>query len=156
MSAIYFSSIWFDYIRNIKTKKCFWFTSKCNMKFIISAYSDSNTSACRGIFCDNMFPIFLFWTLKFEHQPSYKGRVDTIHLWKTLWRKVYFHCICIVSMLWYSLKFFPVYLFLIYFFLNFFLMLNIHFNINVVRCAIWYQTLKNGVLKVGENAVLTS
>ena len=26
----------------------------------------------------------------------------------------------------------------------------------VARCAIWYQTLKNGVLTVGQNAVLTS
>ena len=29
-------------------------------------------------------------------------------------------------------------------------------NMFQVRCAIWYQTLKNGVLTVGQNAVLTS
>ena len=26
----------------------------------------------------------------------------------------------------------------------------------MMRCAIWYQTLKNGVLMVGQNAILTS
>ena len=31
---------------------------------------------------------------------------------------------------------------------------NIH--INVMRCAIWYQTLKSSVRMVGQNAVLTS
>ena len=47
--------------------------------------------------------------------------------------------------------------------------MEIHFQINfklivqiwesyvlVMRCAIWYQMLKNGVRMVGQNAVLTS
>ena len=29
-------------------------------------------------------------------------------------------------------------------------------RVYVARCALWYQTLKNGVLMVGQNAVLTS
>ena len=33
---------------------------------------------------------------------------------------------------------------------------NFDMLINVMRCAIWYQTLKNGVPTVGQNAVLTS
>ena len=34
--------------------------------------------------------------------------------------------------------------------------LDAYIDIYVMRCAIWYQMLKNGVRMVGQNAVLTS
>ena len=38
----------------------------------------------------------------FEHQPSERRRVGTIHLWKTLWSKVYFCYVFIVYLYFYK------------------------------------------------------
>ena len=104
MSAIYCSFIWFNYLKSVKKAGN---AFDLVVRLFLCFYSDSDTCACKGYFCDIiMSPAFLFWTLhlsKFKYKPSVRKRVQIICLLTTFWRKVYFYCVHLVGLFWYSL-----------------------------------------------------